>query len=795
MPSSPLSVRPVLSVLLTALLMAGAVLAGAPFGPAAQAATSTVTVPAIPPEPPSDSPVRLDLESLTPTALGEGDTVRAEVTVTNTSSAPLPAPRLELRSRSSRVTDREAVAAWQARTEVDATGDPVAASAPGPQLAPGESLTLQVEAAASELGYVAQPYFWGTRRISLTVSSEESGLASLYTFVVWRPEGASDTITQSVLLPVAALDPSAPITAPEAFTEAAESGRLADLADLAVREDVDWWLDPAMLDAPRVAASTVPGSSPAPPATDATDPTPAPTVPEYVPHPAAQDLATTLRESAGSRTVLAMPYAHADRLALQAADAGTLGDAIAEAGERVWEDTGITPAGHALATTAPRTDAAALEALARAGASPMIVPSASLRADPAGAVTPSSVGRYDIGGTQRTVLAPDPELSAEFSRLISGEDAEQIRQRLLAETATIASEYTTAPRHLLIAPDPSAALDAQAAGSTLDALADAPWIVPGRTGELLEVAEGEDWTTATQDESGAMLTLGELDPEDVHPTAADEIGRFVPREEAEPTPMTSPEVLRDLAGSWETLDRLGSVMADDAALDGPRLMVLSGASTRWRGMAGVPAERAREAGGAVQALVGSIDVVPASGYNLISDSAGVPITISNELDTPITVHPQLSSDRPLVQIDEQLPAVEVPARGSTDITVPVEAIANGTVELTVGLATPDRRALTEPVTVPLTVNPAWENWTTMLLVIGMGVLVVVGVIRARRTGASTRAPAVQGPEDPVELSRSGLSRPAPSPGHAAPTGPPGPTSSPSPTSTPSTDHDPQEDRA
>ena len=49
MPSSPLSVRPVLSVLLTALLIAGTVLAGAPFGPAAQAATSTVTVPAIPP--------------------------------------------------------------------------------------------------------------------------------------------------------------------------------------------------------------------------------------------------------------------------------------------------------------------------------------------------------------------------------------------------------------------------------------------------------------------------------------------------------------------------------------------------------------------------------------------------------------------------------------------------------------------------------------------------------------------------------------------------------------------------
>ena len=89
------------------------------------------------------------------------------------------------------------------------------------------------------------------------------------------------------------------------------------------------------------------------------------------------------------------------------------------------------------------------------------------------------------------------------------------------------------------------------------------------------------------------------------------------------------------------------------------------------------------------------------------------------------------------------------------------ANANGTVQLTVGVTTVDGRPLTEPVEVPLTVNPAWENWTTLLLVIGMGLLVVVGVIRARRTGASTRAPAVQGPEDPVELSRTGLSRLAP----------------------------------
>src|SRR5699024_10803656 len=89
--------------------------------------------------------------------------------------------------------------------------------------------------------------------------------------------------------------------------------------------------------------------------------------------------------------------------------------------------------------------------------------------------------------------------------------------------------------------------------------------------------------------------------------------------------------------------------------------------------------------------------------------------------------------------------------------VDVESIANGTVTLPPLVTTEDGRPLTTPVDVPLTVNPSWENWTTLVLVIAMGLLVIIGVARARRTGAATRAPAVRGPEDPEGLARSGRS--------------------------------------
>lgn len=768
MPLSSPSARRVLAALVTVLLLAAPALVSSP-------ASMSWTLGAASAAPPAQdgADVELDLVSLTPTSLAAGGTLRAEVAVTNTSSRALPAPRLDLRTRTARVTDRTVIADWEAATEPDTTGGAVASSAPGTDLAPGESITLAVEVAAAELGYVDEPYFWGTRRISLTVVSGEEPLSSLRTFVVWRPDGADDAITQSVLLPVASLDASAPITAPEAYAEAAGSGRIADLIELAGRPDVDWWLDPALLDAPRVPAGTVgadgsPIRSEDPTGPEDPDATAEPAT-SYEPHPLAERVAGDLEDRVGTRTVLSMPYAHVDTLALEQAGASALAGAAARAGEVVWDETGILPRTSALALDAEQADPAAISTLTASGTSTLILPSTSVREDPAGTVTPSSVGRYaadgDPAGAGVPLLAPDPELSSEFSLLTADADAERTRQRLLAETATIASEYTTAPRHLLIAPDPGVALDAEAAGLVLDSFEEAPWIRGGRTGALLDAARDGEWTTSTQDGSGRLFALGDLGPEEVHPAGPDAVGRWVHRDRAEPLPLTDPEVLRDLDASWQRLDTLGAAMEDDASLDGPRLTALSGASQRWRGMPGVPAERAREASAETEDLLSRIDVIPASGYNLISDSAGVPITITNDLDTPITVRPHVTSDRPLVRIGEQQDTV-VPARGEADLTVPVDAIANGTVELTVSVTTADGRSLGAPVTVPLTVNPAWENWTTLVLVIAMGVLVVFGVARARRTGAATRAPGVQGPEDPVELSRTGISQPdRPDQGH------------------------------
>lgn len=752
MPSFPPSVRPVLAALLTALFLASSVLVSgsATLIPAAHAA------PAAPPEASAEAAVSMDLVSLTPTSLAPGGTLAAQIEVTNTSSEPLSTLSLDLRTRSARVTDRAVLAEWQSDNSPETSGTVLASSPAHPQLAPGETTLLSVQVAAEELGYSVEPYFWGTRRLSLTVTSAEQPLGTLRTFVVWRPTDATDTITQSVLLPLAAGDASAPVTDPEAFARSSESGRLASVRALAPREDVDWWIDPALLDPPQLAVESEADG----PADDgAEEDLPLGPVREYAPDPRSAELAALLEESVSERTVLALPYAQADPVSLQQAGAERLARVAHDRGDQVWEESGVEPRATALPVDGAVADSGQLDSVLAAGGTTAIIPASSLRESLSSTVTPSSIGLYESAstpGAQLQLLAPDPELSAEFSLLTEGSDVEQTQQRLLAETATIASEYASAPRHVLISPSAETVLDPVAAGAALDVLAEAPWIDPGRTSDLLDAADHQEWTTDPRSEGDELYALGPLTADQVHPSGPAENGRWGTVDQAEAAQLIDPAALLELDTAWEQVDTLAAAMEDDAPLDAPRLEILAGTSMRWRGEPEIPAARTEDASSRAAQLQDRIGVVPASGYNVISDAVSVPITISNDLDTPITVRIQVTSDRPLVKIGEPK-VVEVPARGQIDAAVQVEAIANGTVTLTTVLTTEDGRSLTSPVDVPLTVNPSWENWTTLLMAIAMGLLVVVGVARARRTGSSSRAPAIRGPEDPVELSRTGRS--------------------------------------
>lgn len=733
---------------------------------APSAASVGQSAPARPPAQ-DDQGVRLDLVSLGSSALAPGDALTVEVSVTNGTGSAVAAPRLALSGPPSRVTDRAALNAWQQDT-TPAAGAPVASSATGAaDLAPGETRTMTVTAPADDLGYATAPELWGARRIALTLESGGTALSTLRTFVVWRPAGAPGSITESVLLPIAPEDPGLAALDPAAYDETTTTGRLAALGELAQRDDVDWLLDPVVLDPPVHEAAQEPTAQDPEPEQDqpaGDDPSADPAVPaEQGPaaSPGAAALAERLAGAVGDRTVLTLPYAQADMPSVQAAGASELRGILESRSETAAQQAGFAPSASIAVVPGPQADAAGIEEAQRSGAAAILTSSASLREDPAATVTPSSAGEVATEAGTTPVLAADPVLSDELASLDGSTDAEQTSQRLLAETAVIASEPTTAPRHLLIAPPLDADLDAAATGSALDALGSAPWIRSGRTAELLEMATSGTAVQDSQDTSGAPLSLGTVTGDAVVPSARGIDGVVAHQDAAVGSEPLDPSLVSGVQADALRLEAMRSTMEDPATADDTDLTVLSAVSARWLDDPDGHLQRTGAASRAVDAFDGRVTVVPASNYTLVASGASVPITLTNDLDTPVRAHLEVSADRPLVRIPSPSTEVVIPARGRVTASVPVEAVANGQVNLSVLMTGTDGTPITAPQTVSLTVNPSWENWTTMILVVLMGLLVVIGVLRARRHGSDRRAPAILGPEDPSMLARTGLSAPRP----------------------------------
>lgn len=757
---------------------------GAPSAPATPAPQpAEPTTPATPVPAPADG-VSLDLVSMGPGALAPGGTLSATVSVTNGTDEPLDQPRLELRAPVPRITDRAVLADWQADAEAAIVGSVAAATpAEAPALAPGETRSFTVDVAADSLGYSKDPSLWGARRVALSLSTPTGPAATLRTFTVWRPAGVTEQITQSVLLPVAADDPGAAVTDPEAFATSVSSGQLHDTLALAGRSDVDWLLDPALLDPPSIEqtadatgveggdgdatgddASTDPSASPS------ADGQPSPGTPSsgaaegtgrYIPSPAATQVAEALTADAGDRTVLTTSYARADLVSIDAAGAPAVRRAAEERGREALSTAGITSAGTVEPLAAGAADERSVTALQATGADALLIPSVSVREDPRSSVTPSSAAAVTTGSGTTPVLAPDPVLSDELGSLTTGSDGEQTTQRMLAESAVLAQEPSTATRQVLISPDASADLDPTLTGHTLDALAAAPWIRQGRTGALLDAATDRAWASGADDDSGALFALGTVPARDVRPAARTADGTWETQDSATPPQLLNAGVLTSLDAPMQRLEAARAAMEDPAPADVPELTALSATSVVFRGGDGAATAAARAQTGIelADAVAAEIRVQPASGYNLIASSSGVPITVTNRLGTPVKVAITVTSDKPVVRLSDEPQVVDVPARDQVEVKVPVEAVANGSVRLTVSMATVDGDQLGSPQEVTLTVNPSWENWTTVVLVVAMGLLVVVGVLRARRTGSDRRAPGVRGPEDADTLAQTGLSAP------------------------------------
>lgn len=184
-------------------------------------------------------------------------------------------------------------------------------------------------------------------------------------------------------------------------------------------------------------------------------------------------------------------------------------------------------------------------------------------------------------------------------------------------------------------------------------------------------------------------------------------------------------------------DRAISTMGDDpSVLLNPRIRALSALASSSR-IAGFSSRVTDFVATSIHAER-AVSINPASAYTVLASQAAFPVTIINEHATPVTVNLQVRSTSGIVTVTDATQLVTIPANSSTQVTVPLQVVSNGSAQLEMNLRTPQGVPLASVARFDITVAAQWEAMTLVSFsaivatILGLG---VVRTIRRRRVAA------------------------------------------------------------
>lgn len=283
-----------------------------------------------------------------------------------------------------------------------------------------------------------------------------------------------------------------------------------------------------------------------------------------------------------------------------------------------------------------------------------------------GSVAQTETYRVPTDSGDITVLAAQPTLSAlaqqhATSDLATAEQSDAGRlSRLIAQSAFYQTEQPYEDRNLLICVDSTTAVDT--VSTLMETLQDATWLHFADLNQLIDSA-GET-SDATLPES-----ISEIDTP--HDTT------------------TTKQTLRDLTTSREAITRLETqILQQDAlpdALDNTvnqatwvRQLLTAHDRFTLAAMSSytdIRGEMRDAAQSFSQALYDQITLIPSGSVTVVSESASMPVTVSNGLPFPIAVHISSLTD-----------SMEIVTSRFTDITVQAHAEAQASISIRVSTA-------------------------------------------------------------------------------------------------------------
>ncbi|MBC7592266.1 MAG: hypothetical protein H7226_14660 [Salinibacterium sp.] len=136
----------------------------------------------------------------------------------------------------------------------------------------------------------------------------------------------------------------------------------------------------------------------------------------------------------------------------------------------------------------------------------------------------------------------------------------------------------------------------------------------------------------------------------------------------------------------------------------------------------------------------SVQVASTGDFNFLAASAPLPIAVTNDLDQPVTVFVTVRPDTGLLSVGESRVELTIEPNSQASARIPVQAVSNGVVGVTITLASSTGVAIGETSRASINVQAGWE--TPVVIVIASLVVAVFGaglirnIVRLRRAAAA-----------------------------------------------------------
>ncbi|NED98685.1 DUF6049 family protein [Phytoactinopolyspora halotolerans] len=648
------------------------------------------------------------LHTVTPSVLGPDDELTLAGVVENTGDEPLTNVQVLPRWSNVQLETREEIRQVASDTSLRwgyRRSDPYQVVAE--RLDPGERQEFRLTFDDTEqLGFgLAGVYVIGVDVRGTLTTGERTDLDTVRTVIPWMPDGETpDPVQVSLIWPVEAtpsLTPDGTLVNDALAGRLRPGGALHSVVDAAGDSPVSWLVDPDVLDT--VEAMSAGAEVESESADTSTD--------------EASELAGSWRsafnDARGDNTALLLPYARPDTGSLVAADpplASRITSAAAELtteAARTMRDvrTGVAWPGGGVA------DDRTLATLADAGVRTVILSGNAVSPHPE-----HPLAEIQAADAALDAVVTDPGLDAVLADAYTAPNAQagalELQQRWAAETAMVALEAQAldqSPQPLIVAPPARWTPEPAVASAVIDTWTSLPWVTPTTVDDLDRPAAPATVAPVPDDSTNALpgenaSATGELE------TAAEDYVELL----ADPAP-----------GLSESLGRA----------------TVRSASEGWRDD---PAAGADYAGEIIEELTDPFDevhvTVPES-VTLSSRTGVFPLTVSNDLDQPVTVKLDIHAANPdrlrVGEVEEQ----RVEAGSRQTIQVQAEAVTNGRVPITVQLVTKDGSPLG---IASRTVVNATDYGTVGWFIIGGAVLLFGGsvlrtMLRRRRSEDSDAA--------------------------------------------------------